>query len=124
MGRWVLGAAAILLLATAGIHAMGLPMASSWGEGLERFQHLAICLFWIAAAVGWAVVALIWAVTAWRRGPRWPAAIATLIPLHSALGVLYIDWTFFGGQMLAGSVVLGVLGLVMIGNGPRDRQPS
>lgn len=124
MGRWILGAAAILLLATAGIHAMGLPMASSWGEGLGRFQHLAICLFWIAAAVGWAVVALTWAVTAWRRGPRWPAAIATLIPLHSALGVLYIDWTFFGGQMLAGSVVLGVLGLVLIGNGPRDRQPS
>jgi len=114
MGRFVLGAAAILLLATAAIHAMGLPMASAWGEGLGRFQHLAICLFWIAAAVSWAVVALMWAVTAWRRGPRWPAAIATLIPLHSAAGVLYIDWTFFGGQMLAGSVVLATIGLVLL----------
>lgn len=112
------------MLATASIHAMGLPMASAWGEGLGRFQHLAICLFWIAAAVSWVVVAILWAVTAWRRGPRWPAALATLIPLHSAAGVLYIDPTFFGGQMLAGSVVLGVLGLVLLGNGPHHRQPS
>jgi len=124
MGRIILAAGGALLLATAGIHAMGLPMASAWGEGLGRFQHLAICLFWIAAAVSWAVVAILWAVTAWRRGPRWPAALAALIPLQSAAGVLYIDPTFFGGQMLAGSVVLGVLGLVLIGNGPRDSKPS
>jgi len=124
MGRIILAASGVLLLATAAIHAMGLPMASTWGEGLGRFQHLAICLFWIAAAVSWAVVAILWAVTAWRRGPRWPAALAALIPLHSAAGVLYIDPTFFGGQMLAGSVVLGVLGIVLIGNGPRDSKPS
>lgn len=124
MGRIILFAAAALLLATGIIHAMGLPMASAWGEGLGRFQHLAICLFWVHASVSWGAVALVWAVTAWRRGPRWPAAIATLIPAHAAAGVLYIDPAFFGGQMLAGSVVLGVLGLVLIGNGPRDGKPS
>ncbi len=115
MGRFVLGAAAVLLIATAIIHAMGLPMASAWGEDLGRFQHLAICLFWIAASVSWAAVAIVWSVTAWRRGPRWPAAVVTLIPLHAAAGVLYIDPTFFGGQMLAGSVVVAMIGLLLLG---------
>jgi hypothetical protein len=124
MGRFVLGAAALLLLATAGIHAMGIEMVSGWGEHLGRQEQLAICLFWAAASVAWAAVATLWAVTAWRRGPRWPAGLATLIPLHAAAGVLYIEPAFFGGWMLAGSVVLAVLGLVLIGHGPRDSKPS
>jgi hypothetical protein len=117
LGRTILAAGGVLLLATACVHAMGLPMASAWGEGLGRFQHLAICLFWIAASVSWAAVAVLWAVTAWRRGPRWPAAIVTLIPLHAAAGVLYIDPMFFGGQMLAGSVLLAILGLLLLRRG-------
>jgi hypothetical protein len=124
MGRLVLGAAALLLLATAAIHAMGLQMVSGWGEGLGPREQLAICLFWAAASVSWTAIAILWAVTAWRRGPRWPGAIATLIPLHAAAGVLYIEPAFFGGWMLAGSVVLGALGLVLVGNGPRDSKPS
>jgi hypothetical protein len=124
MGRFILGAAALLLLATAGIHAMGLQMVSGWGAGLGHQERLAICLFWAAASVSWAAVAILWAVTAWRRGPCWPGAIATLIPLHAAAGVLYIEPAFFGGWMLAGSVVLGALGLVLIGDGSRDSKPS
>lgn len=114
LGRVVLGSAALLLIATAIVHAMGLPMVSGWGEGLARQQQLALCLLWAAASVAWVAVALIWGVAAWRRGPRWPAAIATLVPLHAAAGVLYIDATFFGGQMLAGSVVLAVAGLFLL----------
>ena len=114
MGRFILGAAALLLLATAGIHAMGLQMVSGWGENLGRQEQLAICLFWIAASVAWVAVAILYAVTAWRRGPRWPAAIATLIPLHAAAGVLYIEPAFFGGWMLTGSVVLAVIGLLLL----------
>jgi hypothetical protein len=114
MGRYILAAAALLLFATAGIHAMGLPMASGWGESLGREPQLAICLFWAHASVSWAAVALIWAVTAWRREPRWPAAIATLVPLHAGAGVLYIEPGFFGGWMLAGSVVLAAIGLFLL----------
>lgn len=94
MGRIVLAIAALLLLATAGIHAMGLPMVSGWGEGLGHREQLAICLFWVAASVSWAAVALLWGVTAWRLGPRWPPV--------------------FGGQMLAGSVALAVFGLLLL----------
>ncbi|MGD9968185.1 MAG: hypothetical protein AB7T59_16825 [Hyphomonadaceae bacterium] len=118
LGRLSLALAAMLLLATACIHALGLPMASRWGEGLGHQEHLAICFMWAHASASWGVVALLWAVTAWRRWPPGPAALAVLIPAYGAAGVLYIDPTFFGGQMLAGSVVLALAGLILI------RRPS
>jgi len=121
MRRIILFAAAALLFATAIIHATGLPMASARGEGLGRFQQLAIALFWTHASVSWGAVALIWAVAAWRPGPRWPAALAALIPAHAAAGVLAIDPTFFGGQMLAGSVALALAGLILLGRAPPNR---
>jgi hypothetical protein len=115
MGRVVLFAAALLLLITAGLHALGLPMASSWGEGLGRQEHLAICLMWANASVGWGVVALLWALTAWRfRSWLGASAVAALLPAYGAAGVLYIDPAFFGGQMLLGSVVLGVAGIALM----------
>jgi len=118
MGRFVLAAAAALLLATAGFHAMGLPMASRWGEGLGRQEQMAISLMWAHASVSWGVVALLWGVSVWRGGP-WlgAAALAALIPAYGAAGVLTIDPSFFGGQMLAGSVVLGLIGLVLVRRG-------
>ena len=119
-GRLVLGIAALLLFGTACIHALGLPMASSWGEGLGRQEHLAICLMWAHASVSWGVVALLWAVTAWRRWPPGAAALATLIPTSGAAGVIYIEPTFFGGQMLAGSVVLAVIGLLLMRRSARS----
>jgi hypothetical protein len=118
LGRTILAAGGVLLLAAACIHAMGLPMASGWGEGLGRQEHQAICLMWANASVGWAVVSLLWLVTAWRRG-AWlgAAAVAALIPAYGGAGVMYIDPTFFGGQMLAGSVLLAILGLLLLRRG-------
>ena len=115
MGRLVLAVAAVLLFATAYIHIMGLPMASAWGEGLGRQEHLAICLMWAHASVSWAVVAILWGVTAWR-GAKWfgAAALATLIPAYGGAGVMYIEPRFFGGWMLVGSVVLALIGLTML----------
>lgn len=114
LGRLLLALAALLLFATACIHALGLPMASAWGEGLGRQEHLAICLMWGAASVSWGVVALLWAVTAWRQWQPGAAVVATLIPTHAAAGVIYIEPSFFGGHMLAGSVVLAVIGLLLM----------
>ncbi len=115
MGRMILLAAAALLLATAGIHAMGLPMASSWGEALGRQEHLAICLLWLQASVSWGVTALIWAATATRfQSWRGAATLSLLVPAHGAVGVLYIDPTFFGGYMLAASVALATIGLIVL----------
>ena len=90
IGRIVLAAAALLLFAAAAIHAMGLPMASSWREGLGHQEHLAICLMWANASVGWAMAALMWAITAWRRGPWLGAAgVAALLPAYGGAGVIH-----------------------------------
>ena len=116
MGRFILGAAALLLLATACIHALGLPMASRWGEGLgppRASRDLRV----VGARLGeLGRCRVAWGVTAWR-GRAWlgAAALATLIPIYGAVGVLYIDPSFFGGQMLAGSVLLAAAGLFLCG---------
>jgi hypothetical protein len=115
MGRILLYAAAALLLATAAIHASGQPMVSEWTVGLDHRQAMAICLVWITDSIDWAVVALIWALAGWKQARGWlgAAAVATLIPLAGGVGVASIDYTFFGGWMILGSVALASSGLAL-----------
>lgn len=115
MGRISLLAAALLLVATAAIHASGQPMVNGWTEGLDRRQAMAICLVWITDSIDWAVVAALWALAAWKQRRGWldAAAVATIIPLAGGVGVMSIDHSFFGGWMIAGSVALAALGLAL-----------
>ena len=113
MGRYVLGAAALLLVATAALHAGGLQMIDRWTQGLPPFQASALRFVWISDSIDWTVAAILWAVAAWKLSRPWlaAAAIAGLIPLAGAVGVMRIDPSFFGGQMLLGSVILAAVGL-------------
>ena len=115
MGRILLFAAAALLVATAAIHASGQPMVSSWTEGLDHRQAMAVCLVWITDSIDWAVVAILWALAGWKQRRGWldAAAVATIIPLAGGVGVMRIDYTFFGGWMIVGSVALAALGLAL-----------
>jgi hypothetical protein len=114
-GRVLLGLGALLLLATAVIHAMGQAMMDSWIQGLSERQKAGLCLMWIAASISWAVVALIWGVAAWRQERGWlgASAVAALIPLSVAVGIMRIDSTFFGGWMLFGSIALAAAGVML-----------
>ena len=115
MGRIFLFAAAVLLIATAAIHAGGQPMVDGWLGDLSHKQKAAICLVWITDSIDWAVVALLWALAAWKRsrGRLGAAAVATLIPLAGGVGVASIDHTFFGGWMILGSVALAASGIAL-----------
>jgi hypothetical protein len=114
MGRILLFAAALLLVATAAIHASGQPMVDGWTRGLDHRQAMAICLVWITDSIDWAVVAVLWALAGWKQRRGWldAAAVATIIPLAGGVGVMRI-YTFFGGWMIVGSVALAVMGLAL-----------
>ena len=86
-----------------------------WTEGLDHRQAMAICLVWITDSIDWAVVAVLWALAGWKQRRGWldAAAVATIIPLAGGVGVMSIDYTFFGGWMIVGSVALAVLGLAL-----------
>ena len=87
---------------------------------------MAICLVWISDSVSWAVVAAVWAMAAWRREASWRGAgwVTILIPLTTAMGVIGIDPTFFGGWMLPGGVALAAAGLLMVGRADGRRTPD
>src|SRR5688572_5137448 len=82
MGRYALGAAALLLIATAALHAGGLQMIGRWTEGMPPFQAAALRFVWISDSIDWTVAAILWAVAAWKLGRPWlaAAAIAAIIP--------------------------------------------
>ena len=113
MGRILIFAGAALLAATAVIHALGQPMVAGWVHGLSAEQKAAICLVWVTDSISWIVVAVLWAVASWNR--RWlgAAAIGAIIPATTAVGILAIDPTFFGGWMLVGRLALASAGLAM-----------
>lgn len=115
MGRILLYAAAVLLLATAAIHAGGQPMVNEWTAGLDHRQAMAMCLVWITDSIDWAVVALLWALAGWKQQRGWldAAVVATLIPLAGGIGVFSIEPRFFGGWMILGSVALAASGLAL-----------
>jgi hypothetical protein len=120
MKRILLFAAAALLVTTAMIHAMGQPMVDGWVAGLGEQQRTAICLVWITDSIDWAVVAVLWTLAGWKqeRGLLLAAAVAALIPLAMAVGILAIEPSFFGGWMLIGSVALALTGIVLSWRGP------
>ncbi|MGZ8347404.1 MAG: hypothetical protein ACXWUP_09870 [Allosphingosinicella sp.] len=117
MGRTLLILAAALLLVTAVLHAVGVPMMSAWTAALPEAQRAVLRLVWVTDAVDRTVVALIWIATAWRGRRAWrrAAALASLIPLAAGIGIVTLDAYFFGGWLLIFSVLLAMLGLRLMG---------
>ena len=115
MGRILLLAGAALLAVTAIIHALGQPMVDGWVDGLSHQQKAAICLVWISDSIAWLVVASLWVVAGLSRQRAWigAATIGTAIPTITAVGILLIDHTFFGGWLLALSSVLALGGIAL-----------
>lgn len=122
MGRILLFAGAALLLVTAAVHALGQPMVDGWIQGLSDQQKAGICLVWMTDSISWAVVSSIWAISGWRKERGWlgASAVAGSIPAITALGILSIDHSFFGGWMLVGSVVLAGAGLALVRKGQQQ----
>jgi hypothetical protein len=115
MGRILLFAAAMLLVTTAVIHAMGQPMVDGWVQALGDQQRAAICLVWMTDSIDWAVVAVLWVLAAWKKERAYliAAAVAAAIPSAMAAGILRIEPMFFGGWMLIGSVALAGAGITL-----------
>jgi len=115
MGRILLFAAAALLAVTAVIHGLGQPMVDRWVAALPDQQKAAICLVWITDSVSWIVVAVLWTAAGWKRERAWLAAsaIAAVIPLSMAVGIMGIDPSFFGGWLLLGSLALAGAGIAL-----------
>ena len=115
MGRYLIWAAALVLAVTAALHAGGLQMVDRWSEGLAPFEASALRFVWISDSIDWTVAAILWVTASWKQSRSWLAAagIVTLIPLAGAIGVMRIDPSFFGGQMLLGSVVAAVAGIIL-----------
>lgn len=116
MGRGLVWLGALLLAATAGIHAGGVSMVAGWAAGLGPREAAALRLVWLSDSLDWAVVASLWAIAGWRGGPGWTgaAAVAGLIPLAAGIAVFALDPGFFGGWMLLASCALAGTGLVAI----------
>ena len=115
MGRFLLFAAAALLLVTAVLHAGGQAMVDGWVYDLPEFQKKAIRLVWLTDSISWAAVAATWAMAGWSQDRGWigASAIGAAIPLSMAAGIMAIEPGFFGGWMLLASVALAVGGLVL-----------
>lgn len=108
MRRWTLGAAALLLAATALFHLTGTAMAAGWADG-EPGRIVA--LLWVSCASVWLIVAAGWAWHAVvRRGPGWPFLITTAaIPLAVALPLLVVSQGGHpGAYMLLGASALAL----------------
>ena len=122
-GRLLLAVGAVLLLATAAIHASGCLMVSEWTESLGPERISGLQLVWLTDSLSWAVTALIWLAASWRPDKSWHAAslLAAAIPLLTGVGILMIEPAFFGGYLLLVSGTLGAAGTALTANGTSHR---
>ena len=108
--RWLLVAGAALLIATALFHSTGLAMVGGWLPG-QKGQILT--LLWLTPIADWTVVALLWlwAAKRGRADLRLVVLFSAIVPAFVAIGLFVIAGASHpGGFMLAGSVILAVLG--------------
>ena len=116
MGQVLLLGGALLLAATAAIHAVGREMAMGWGEGLPDREQDALCLVWLTDSLSWAVAAALWVLAALRPSGtlRIAAALSAMIPLLTGVGIAMIDPTFCGGHLLLTSAGLALAGAALL----------
>lgn len=116
LGSALLVAGALLLLATAAIHATGTQMIAGWAADFEPFRRYALQLVWLTDSFDWAVVALAWLIAARYPTSSWRSAAMLLafIPAVCAIGILSIEPRFFGAYLLLGSISLAMAGIAFI----------
>jgi hypothetical protein len=118
LGRILVTLGALLLIATAVMHGLGGQMVSGWVSG-ERAAVLQA--LWYLPAIDWVVVALAWLAIAWTGGIRlgWLIWLVAAIPAAAAiLLVATVGAGFFGVWMLAGAVLLALLGSIALPRRP------
>lgn len=115
VGRALLPIAAILLTATAGIHASGCPMIAGWIQDLPVQQSQGLQLVWLTDTLSWIVTAIIWCVAFFRMEQAWLRASLALasIPLITGAALVLIEPLFFGGYLLVLSGLLAVTGVAL-----------
>ena len=84
IARLSLGLAALLLFATAALHASGATMVSGWLPG-QRGAILDV--LWIMPVIDWAIIGVLWLFVAWRdeRGLAPLVWISAVVPLLVAV---------------------------------------
>ena len=126
LGRALLVAGALLLLATAAIHATGTQMVAGWTTDFENFRRYALQLVWLTDSFDWAVVAAAWLIAARYPTSSWRSAamLLALIPAACAIGILFIEPRFFGAYLLLASIGLAISGVAFIKRGaPTAAEP-
>ncbi|MGQ0559739.1 MAG: hypothetical protein ACT4OE_09170 [Sphingosinicella sp.] len=110
MGRILLALGALVLIATAFIHASGLSMVSSWLSG-ERGEFLK--MLWLMPSLDWIVVGLLWLFLAWRpiKAALPLVWLTALIPFGVAAAlVVTVGPGFFGLWLLTAAILLAAAG--------------
>ena len=118
LGRILVTLGALLLVGAAVLHGLGGQMAAGWVSGPRAGVLQAL---WYFPTVDWAVVALTWLAIAWTGGMRFGWLIWLLAAIPAAAAVLIVSTIgpdFFGVWMLAGAVLLALLGSIAL-----PRQP-
>ena len=119
LGRILVSLGALLLVATAIIHGLGGQMVAGWVSGQRAGVLQAL---WYLPAIDWVAVAVAWAAIAWTGSIRlgWLIGLLAAIPAAAAvLIVVTIGPDFFGVWMLAGAVLLALLGSIAL---PKQRR--
>lgn len=119
LGRALLIAGALLLSATAAIHATGTQMIAGWAADFEPFRRYALQLVWLTDSFDWAVVAAAWLIAARYPTTSWRSAamLLALIPAACAIGILFIEPGFFGAYLLLASIGLAIAGVGFLKRG-------
>lgn len=110
VARLSLGLAALLLFATAALHASGATMVSGWLPG-QRGAILDV--LWVVPVIDWAIIGVVWLFVAWRDERAlaplvWVSAVVPL--LVAVLLIKAVGPGHPGIWMLVGAAVLASFG--------------
>lgn len=112
VSRWLIGVAAVLLVATAAVHAAGYPSVSATilASGLDPSLVAAVKALWLMFSVHLVLLAVVVTLAASVSGGRRIVLACALIPAaDTAVLLRFVGW-FVGSFSLAAATVLLVLG--------------
>ena len=125
-GRALMAAGALLLLATAALHAAGCQMVAGWTEAMAHQQSQALQLVWLTDSLTWGISAIVWLIAAYRPDRSWRGAaiLLAIVPLLTGAAIMFIEPKFFGGYLLIVSAGLVVAGSGMALRWTEEQQPN
>ena len=121
VARLSLGLAALLLFATAALHASGATMVSGWLPG-QRGAILDV--LWVVPVIDWAIIGVLWLFVAWRdERPLAPLVwISAVVPLLVAILLIKAVGVGHPGiWMLIAAALLACVGAALLGRRAEER---